>query len=200
MNLKEKQNKINIISNMIIEGKHGLLENSKCINFNIQDINLIKKTLFNKSKISKGYDKELFYKLSIKLNTGNYKTMFKTIDNHFKRNNIVEPKKVLDYDSISNIEERAAKPVIITAQDLPNYLRDNLKDYVYILDSTLSLVRLYFRNNTEYTNHIKNIKNIKESLDKLNLNLKIHFLSESTLIKNMSKLEKKEFTDFLDMY
>lgn len=200
MNLKDKQNKINLISNMIIESEYGLLDKANSLIFNVQDINLIKKTLFQKSKISKGYEKELFYKLSIKLNTGNCKNMFKTLDNHFKKNKSIEPKSVMDYDSELNLEERSAKPIIVNAQDLPDYIREYLKDYVYLVDSTLNLVRIYFRNNIEYINEIDKIKKINESLSNLDLDVKIHFLSESAIIKNMSKIERKELDSFLDVY
>lgn len=200
MNIKEKQQMISVLETMILEGKSGLLDKSKNINLNNQDINTIKKALFQKSKISKGYDKELFYKMSIKINTGNYKTMFRTLDNHLKKSKPVEPKEVLDYDSIKNIEEREAKPVVITAQSLPPYLREYLNNYVYILDSTLNIVRVYFRHKNEYISNITTMKKIKEGLDKLELNLKIHFLSESKIISNMSTIEKKEFISFLDTY
>lgn len=200
MNLKEKQLKIESICTRIMDGKYGLLENSKNITFNIQDVNIIKKSLFNKSKISKGFEKELFYKASVNLTLASYENIFKTLDNYLKKPKTRDSKKSVDYDVENNYEERPAKMVTINPEVLHSKLKNDLKDYIYLFDSTLNVVRLYLRNSAEYIINLNEINKIQKSLEVVGLDIKIHYLSESKIIKNMTKLEKKEFINFLDTY
>lgn len=200
MNLKEKQLKVNLISQLIMEGKAGILDNSKYLTLNMQDVNFIKKTLFEKSKSSKGYEKEFFYKTSISMNVNNYKNILKTLENHFRKFKNVDVKKDIDYDSIEDCESRTSKPIIVNSLYLQTKLKNDLKNYVYLLDSTLGLVRIYFRNKHEYVASAQHIKEINKSLGNFNLTIKVHFLSESKMIHNMSKLEKREFDSFIDTY
>ena len=70
-NLKDKRNNIALLEDMIKEEKVGFVQISQKIDFIMPDIFKIKKALVFKSKSVTGYEKELYYKISVKINLKN---------------------------------------------------------------------------------------------------------------------------------
>lgn len=200
MNILHKKNKLQSICEKLMDGKEGLLYESEKLNLNLSDINVIKNTLLQKSKISSGYEKELFYNVYIKINAHNYINIFKSLDRYFnqkaKKNTIVSAKSSQNL----TLEKRTTKEVVISNKQVSEDVRNVLRNYVYIQDSSKNLIIVYLRNKIEYNQNIKNMNFIKNSLDSLNIDFKINFLSEYNTVKEMTKIEKKEFADFLEIY
>ena len=126
---------------------------------------------------------------------------FKLIDRFFD-------KKVKNLSSVKykqKINEETLVPrksaeVTIGVQDLPLYIKDKLKKYIYYLDKSSSALNIYLRNEKEYRQNISDIKSLEVSLKKYTIDIKIHIMVESNIVKRMNKIEKKEFVEFLNEY
>lgn len=200
-NLKDKRNNIALLEDMIKEEKVGFVQISQNIDFIMPDIFKIKKALVFKSKSVTGYEKELYYKISVKINLKNYMEYFNILDKHFekKSKNI---NKIADENQKDKYElaPRNTAEITIGVQELPIYIKNKLKKYVYHLDNKNSIAKIYLRNKDEYRKNLAELKEIKRYLEKYKFGIKVYILCESEIILNMNKIEKREFVEFLNSY
>lgn len=200
-NLKDKRNNIALLEDMIKEEKVGFVQISQKIDFIMPDIFKIKKALVFKSKSVTGYEKELYYKISVKINLKNYMEYFNILDKHFekKSKNI---NKIADENQKDKYElaPRNTAEITIGVQELPIYIKNKLKKYVYHLDNKNSIAKIYLRNKDEYRKNLAELKEIKRYLEKYKFGIKVYILCESEIILNMNKIEKREFVEFLNSY
>lgn len=199
-NLKDKRNGIALIEELIENECFGIVEEAKKIKFIMPEMFRIKKLLALKSKQAKGYEKELFYKVSVKLTLNNYMEFFKILDTHFKNK-----KKDDNEDRNNNIDKKQLSPrksseITIGTNTIPDYLKERLQKYVYFFDKDDKYIHVYLRNKDEYKRNLAELKFINNAVNKNMIKIKIHLISESQIIINMNKLEKKEFVEFLNSY
>lgn len=200
-NLKDKRNNIALLEDMIKDEKVGFVQIGQKVDFIMPDIFKIKKALVFKSKSAVGYEKELYYKISVKINLKNYMEYFNILDKHFnkKSKNI---NKVVDENQKDKYElvPRKTAEITIGVQELPIYIKNKLKKYVYHLDNANSIVKIYLRNKEEYRKNLAELKEIKKYLEKYKIGIKVYILCESEIILSMNKIEKREFVEFLNSY
>lgn len=200
-NLKDKRNNIALLEDMIKEEKVGFVQISQKIDFIMPDIFKIKKALVFKSKSVTGYEKELYYKISVKINLKNYMEYFNILDKHFEKkskniNKIADENQKDKYELVP----RNTAEITIGVQELPIYIKNKLKKYVYHLDNKNSIAKIYLRNKDEYRKNLAELKEIKRYLEKYKFGIKVYILCESEIILNMNKIEKREFVEFLNSY
>ena len=200
-NLKDKRNNIALLEDMIKEEKVGFVQISQKIDFIMPDIFKIKKALVFKSKSVTGYEKELYYKISVKINLKNYMEYFNILDKHFEKkskniNKIADENQKDKYELVP----RNTAEITIGVQELPIYIKNKLKKYVYHLDNKNSIAKIYLRNKDEYRKNLAELKEIKRYLEKYKFGIKVYILCESEILLNMNKIEKREFVEFLNSY
>ena len=79
-----------------------------------------------------------------------------------------------------------------------SYLKEKLKKYFYYKEG--NFLNFVFVGKPEYAAALKDLKEIKNIIDKRNMKLIIHIPSESQIIKSMNEREKREFVSLLKKY
>lgn len=194
---KEKRNKLALIEDIIVNEQFGLYNVSKNMAFTMPELSKIKKILLNKSHEKNNYEKELYYKISIKINLNNYLDYFKVLDEHIQKNN--KQKKSFNNKEMI-LSSRKTAEIVVGVNDITDEVKMKLKKYIYLQTSSPKAITIYLRKNKDYLDNIAEIKEISRMLQKTSTKLDIKIVCESNIIKNMNPLEKKEFISFMKSY
>ena len=206
-NIKNKRNNLALIEEMIEKETEGFQNIAKSIDFIMTDIFKIKKALVAKSKTVAGYEKELYYKISVKINLKNYMEYFKVLDEHIRRKGksinkntaIEEIANPIDYKDLE-LAPRVNAEITVGEKGISDNLKMRLKNFIYLNNSSDKRIDVYLRNTTDYNKNLNELKYIKKSLYSVGYNLNIHILGESNIIKSMDKKEKREFNEVFNKF